>query len=168
MNATLLFMMGIDLASVFVILFLLTGFALAIFFLSTYVLQKIFRDLSKKRIFLFSVLSVWILIPVAFLILFWILVELTPNDQTIVPDPAFQYDHSDLSEEEYYESLDVAYRELKKGMTKREVLELLGDNDTTTNTMVYDFSLPRGKNKYVLVVEFENNEVVSYTKGQSE
>jgi hypothetical protein len=166
MSTILLFLMGIDLPAVYVILFIFTGFALGIFFLSRYALMKLFKHLSQKRIFLFSVLSVWVLVPMAFIVLFLVLVQLAPGQDSPIADDFLRHGDSAMTEEEYYEGFDGLYNALKRGMTKREVVELIGINDTTKNTLIYDFSLPDGKNKYVLTIEFENNEVVTFTKNQ--
>ena len=47
------------------------------------------------------------------------------------------------------------------GKTKKEVIEILGDIDTTNATLIYDFS---SFDPYVLEIEFENNRVVRYRK----
>jgi hypothetical protein len=148
-----LFLMGVGFAEIFVVLFLITGLALGIFFLSKYLLTKIFKHFSKRRIVLLSILAVWIVIPLLFIGLMWVLVR---------------YDPVTLNPEVYYESLDETYlHALRKGMTKRDVVELIGENDTTSNVMIYDLSLPGANGKYELTVEFENNQVVNYSKNGS-
>lgn len=54
---------------ILILLFLFTAFGLSIFFLCRYLLSKIFNGLSREAIFLLSVLSVVILIPVLITIL---------------------------------------------------------------------------------------------------
>lgn len=148
----LAFLMGIDLPAVFVILFLFTGFGLGIFFLSRYLLSKVFKKLSSKRIIWLSVLSVWIIVPLIFIGLSFVLVQ---SGQ----------DENYPSAEDYVESLDEGYlQNLQKGMTKQEVIELVGENDTTKNTMVYDMSLPYDIGHYVLTIEFERNRVVDFAR----
>jgi hypothetical protein len=74
---TYLFMMWIDLFGIFVTLFLLTGFGLGLFFFCRYILIRIFERLSEKRIVLLSILSVWILTPVVFILLYLLLIYFT-------------------------------------------------------------------------------------------
>jgi len=70
----LLFLGGTDVPGAFIILFLLTGFVLGVFFLCKYLLVKIFGHLSQKQIVLLSVLSAMVLAPGILIALVWTLV----------------------------------------------------------------------------------------------
>jgi chromate transport protein ChrA len=70
----LLFLTGTDAPGAFVMLFLLTGFVLGIFFLCKYLLTKIFNHFSQKRLIRLSVLSAMILVPVILITLVWTMV----------------------------------------------------------------------------------------------
>ena len=49
-------------------------------------------------------------------------------------------------------------------MTKREVIDLIGENDTTKNTIVFDLSLSSSEGKYILKIEFEGGKVVDFSR----
>lgn len=149
---TLLFLMGIDIPGLFVVLFVFTGFGLGFFLLCRYIFKKLFRHFSEKRIVVLSILSMWILVPLFFILLYVILVQ-------------FPQDSDTARLERYYENLEENYlNELKEGMTKMEVIDLMGENDTTKNIMVYDLSLPNMESKYILTIEFEKNRAVNFTR----
>ncbi|SHH21414.1 hypothetical protein SAMN04488109_3196 [Chryseolinea serpens] len=68
-----LFLAGTDVTGAFVMLFLLIGFGLGVFFLCKYLFARIFNQFSQKRIVLLSVLSAMVLGPVILITLFWTL-----------------------------------------------------------------------------------------------
>lgn len=144
--------MGFDVAGMFLMLFLFTGFGLGIFFISKYFLGKVFSRFSEKRIFLLSILSVWVIVPLIYMVVIWTVFQ-------------FNSQGSSVSSDEYYEYLDEGYLDkLKEGMTKREVIDLIGENDTTKNTIVYDLSLSSSEGKYKLTIEFEGGKVVDFSR----
>ena len=85
--------MGFDVASMFLMLFLFTGFGLGIFFISKYFLGKVFSRFSEKRIFLLSILSVWVIVPLIYMVVIWTVFQ-------------FNSQGSSVSSDEYYEYLD--------------------------------------------------------------
>jgi len=70
----LLFLGGIDIPGAFIVLFLLTGFVLGVFFLCKYLLARLFNHLSQKQIVLLSVFSAMVLAPGILITLVWTLV----------------------------------------------------------------------------------------------
>jgi hypothetical protein len=144
--------MGINLEGLFVILLLFAGLGLGIFFLIKHLLIKFFRFFPEKRITMLSALSVAVFIAITGVALVRLMMAYPPAAR--------------MSSKEYYKSLDEEYYNvLRKGMTKREVADLIGESDTTkNNVVVYDFSIPNATDKYVLTIEFDSNKVVSYSK----
>jgi hypothetical protein len=47
-----------------------------------------------------------------------------------------------------------------------EVLEVLGDNDTTQSVMVYDLSLSEEKGTFMLEIKFDNGRLSSFQRKQ--
>lgn len=154
-----LFGIGMDVPTVATILILLVLSWFLVFYVSRAILRKTVKEASAEKIKRLSRVSAFILSPVLLIgacsLLVYIMIEMTPK----------------LSPEEeaiqYYEMMDQSIQEdLKVGMSKMDVLELLGDTDTTQSAMIYDMSLPEAKDKYVVEINFENGRLSNFRKRQ--
>jgi hypothetical protein len=68
-------------------------------------------------------------------------------------------------EQSYYQDIDQQIKENELiGKTKEEVIEIFGETDSTTTTLIYDFTFRESSAKYILEIEFDNNRVVRYYK----
>lgn len=146
-----------DAPTIAVILFLLVLFGFLAFYTSRMIFRKVLKDASNERINKLSRISAIILSPILLIgvvtLLIYVMILMTPE----------------LSPEEeaiqYYETIEEDIQEdLKVGMSKIDVLEMLGDNDTTQSVMVYDLSLPEEKGKYLLEIHFDNGRLSSFQR----
>lgn len=145
----LLFLMGIGLFEVVLLFLLLLGCGLFIFWLTKKILRKTLKGASDRQIKLFSGISAFILSPVLVIgslaVFIYIAMQNTPES-----DEAFEKNHYSMMQESVQDNL-------KTGMTKTEVVEILGETDTTQSILVYDLSLPKAKEKYILEITFDKD-----------
>ena len=148
-----------DVPTVATILILLVLSWFLVFYVSRAILRKTVKEASAEKIKRLSRVSAFILSPVLLIgacsLLVYIMIEMTP--QLSPEEEAIQY----------YEMMDQSIQEdLKVGMSKMDVLEVLGDTDTTQSAMIYDMSLPEAKDKYVVEINFENGRLSNFRKRQ--
>jgi predicted nuclease of restriction endonuclease-like RecB superfamily len=124
--------------------------AIGLFYVSTYILSKLLKKESKSSIHRWSLSASLLATPqIVGLLIFLFIQTKTPSDQE--------------SEKRYYHRLEKEIAEHALiGKTKEQVVELFGDGDTTKTTLIYDFSLPQADQKYILVITFKGNQVLTY------
>jgi hypothetical protein len=153
----LLFLMGVDLPTLVLIFLLLFIFGFLIFWLTKKLLQKVLNDTSDRKIKLLSRVSAFILSPlivIGSLALFiYVSMQTVPGES----DEEIIKNHYEMMEEDFR-------KDLKAGMTKKEVVELFGETDTTQSTIVYDMSLVEAKEKYILEITFDTDGLKNFKR----
>src|SRR5688572_33219659 len=138
-----LFLMGVGLPDLLVIFLLLFGFGLLIFWLTKKLLRKVLKDASDRKIRFLSGLSAFILSPIIVVGSLALFIYVTIQNAPRESEEYIVSNHYEMMEEEIKEDLRI-------GMSKREVVGLFGQADTTQSIIVYDMSLPKAKEKYIL------------------
>ena len=139
--------MGVGVQELVLFLLFVLGFGLFIFWLTKKLLRLLWKDASEQKIKLISRLSAIILSPV--LLVGTLALFIYSSIPTTPKEPEGQH------ERDYYQMMEEDLRtDLKAGMTKSEVVRLLGKVDTTQSVLVYDLSLQDAKEKYILEITF--------------
>ena len=144
----LLFLMGVDLPTIGLIVLLLLVFGRLIFWLTKKLFRKVLKDSSDEKVKLLSRVSAFILSPIIVIgslaLFIYISVQTAPRES----DEEMERNHYEMMEEDIRE-------DLKEGMSKKEVVGLFGEVDTTQSVLVYDLSLEDAKEKYLLEITFD-------------
>jgi hypothetical protein len=143
-----LFLIGVAVQELVLFLLFVLGFGLLIFWLTKKVLRLLWKDGSEQKIKLISRLSAIILSPVLLIgslaLFIYSSIPTTPKES------------EGQHERDYYQMMEENLRaDLKVGLTKSEVVGLLGEADTTQSVLTYDLSLEDAKEKYVLEITFD-------------
>ena len=125
---TLLFLMGTDLAGAFLVFLILTGFALGLFLVVSYLLKRVLRNSSEKLVFFIAMIAVWVLVPSTIVIAFWALSPNAPQVQAVDPLYEGQTDELEAVSDERTTLLDL----------EREAIEREFQNDTTFLSLIMD------------------------------
>ena len=140
--------MGVDLPTIGLLVLLLLVFGRLIFWLTKKLLRKVLKDSSDEKVKLLSRVSAFILSPtivIGSLALFiYVSIQTAPKES----DEEMERNHYEMMEE------DIR-KDLKVGMSKREVVGLFGEADTTQSILTYDLSLQDAKEKYRLEITFD-------------
>lgn len=146
----LLFMMGIGLDLTIVVLMSVFLFAVGclVYWLTGKILRKLLSGASTRKVKMLSLAGAVILSPIIILGIFILFIYVAIQTAPKMSDEEMVRNH--------YEMMEGDIREdLKTGMSKIEVVELFGETDTTQSTLIYDMSLPKAKEKYILEVTFD-------------
>lgn len=154
----LLFLMGVDLPTIGLIVLLLLIFGRLIFWLTKKLLRKTMKDSSEEKIKTLSRVSAFILSPTivigALALLIYISsIQATPRES----DEEMERNHYEMMEEDLREDLKI-------GMSKTDVVGLFGEADTTQSVLIYDLSLPDGKEKYILEITFDSKGLTDFKR----
>lgn len=155
----LLFLMGVDLPTIGLIVLFLLIFGRLIFWLTKKLLSKAMKDSSEEKIKTLSRVSAFILSPtivIGSLALFiYISIQTAPRES----DEEMERNHYEMMEEDLREDLKV-------GMSKTDVVGLFGEADTTQSVLIYDLSLPNGKEMYILEITFDSKGLTDFRRKQ--
>jgi hypothetical protein len=143
----LLFLMGVDYATILIVLLFIIILGILLFYLFRKILKKIMRGTSDRRINIFSRLLAFILAPAFVIGILALLMFIYVQSIPVPSDEEVATNHYKMMEDEFP-------RELKIGMSKKDVIRSFGENDTTQSTMIYDLSLPDANEKYILELNF--------------
>jgi alpha-N-acetylglucosamine transferase len=150
----LLFLMGIDISGLGIVLLLIVVFYFVIFRLSKKVLRRIYKDASDQKVNLLSRIASFILAPIIVIgslaLFIYVYIEMTSESDEEITSSHYEMMEEDINED------------LKLGMTKIEIVKLLGESDTTQSTMLYDMSHDGVEEKYLLELRFENGRLKSF------
>ena len=151
--ALFLFIGGADYVSIFIILVLIYIFGILVFWLSKKLLQKVQKDASDRKINILSTVCA-ILITPAFLIVLThgltkLLSKKTQQERT-------SYQYKKVERELLNDSII--------GMSKAQIVELFGENDTTQSVMRYDLSVPNAEEKFILELKFEDGRLINFRR----
>ena len=145
-----LFLTGVGVPELVVISLILFAFGLLISWLTKKLLRRVLEDPSDRKIKLLSRLSAFILSPtivIGSLTLFiYVSIQNAPRES----EEDIVRNHYEIMDEDIGEDLKI-------GMSKREVVELFGQADTTHSILIYDMSLPEAKEKYILEITFDSD-----------
>jgi hypothetical protein len=144
----LLFLMGVDLPTLVLFLVILFGLGLFIFWLTRKLFRRILKHTSEQKIKLLSRISAFILSPVILVGFQALFIYMLMQDVRVESDEKIADSHYQIMEQDLRE-------DLKPGMSKTDVVELLGETDTVRSTLIYDLSLPQAKEKYILEITFD-------------
>lgn len=146
----LLFMMGVGLDLTTVVLMSVVLFAVGclVFWLTGKILRKLLSGASIRNMKMLSLASAVILSPAIVLGIFILFIYVAIQTAPKMSDEEMVKNHYEMMEEDIRD-------DLKTGMSKIEVVELFGETDTTQSTLIYDMSLPKAKEKYILEIKFD-------------
>jgi heme/copper-type cytochrome/quinol oxidase subunit 4 len=153
----LLFMVGGDYPTLVIILLIILGFGVMIFRFLRKIFRKMMKEASDRKINILSRVCAIVLAPIlvigSLVLSIVIYVEMTQGSE----EDMITY---------HYEALDEMVEDLELGMSKSEVLELLGENDTTQAVMIYNLSVPEAKEKYILELSFNGKKLTKVQRQQ--
>ena len=148
-----LLIVGADFLSIFIIFVLIFIFGVLVFWISRKVLRKVQKDASNRKINILSSICGVLITPVFLVVLAYGLIELRPKKS------------EEESTRHHYESMEKELsRDIKIGMSKTQIVELFGENDTTQSIMEYDLSIPEAKGKYILELNFEDGRLTNFER----
>jgi len=149
--------MGVDLPTIVLFFLQLFVFGLLIFWLTKKLLRKVLKDASERKIKLLSRFSAFILSPIIVIgclaLFFYVSIQTAPRES----DEEIVRHHYEMMEEDIGE-------DLRMGMSKTEVVSLLGETDTTQSTLTYDMSLSEAKEKYILEITFNKDGLMDFKR----
>ena len=146
-----------DLPTIVVISLLLFVFGLLIFRLSRTLLRRIIKDTSNRNINLLSGVCAFILSPIIVMGIFALIIYISTESASKESEEELVRNHYQMMDE------DIA-EDLKIGMSKTEVVDLFGENDTTKTIMTYDLSIPKASEKYILEITFDNGGLIGFRR----
>jgi len=153
----LLFLMGVDIPTLLVIFLLLFLFGLLTFRIARRLFRRIMKGTSENKINLLSRVFAFILAPIIVIgglaLFIYVSIQTAPKES----EEEMVHNHYQMMEE------DIA-KDLRIGMSKGDVTELLGESDTTQSVMTYDLSLPEAREKYLLEIKFNNGALTSFER----
>ncbi len=149
--------MGVDLPTIGLIVLLLLIFGRIVFWLTKKLLRKVLKGSSDEKVKLLSRLSAFILSPVIVIsslaLFIYTSIQTSPKES----DEDIERNHYEMMEEDLREDLKV-------GMSKTDVVERLGEVDTTQSILIYDLSLQNAKETYILEITFDANGLKDLTR----
>jgi heme A synthase len=147
----LLFLSGVDLPTILVLFTLLVLFAWVMFRLFRRLLRATFRTASRQKVSFWSAICAVVFSPA---LVAGGLVLLVNASMDVDGSP----ETSQGSERHQYRLMerDIS-KKLAPGMSKKEVVAIFGDSDTTQSVVVYDLSLPGAEKKYLLEITFDKH-----------
>ena len=157
----LLFLIGIDYTTLLVVLLINIALGVLTFRLCRKILRRVSKGMSDRTVNTWSTLGAIVLSPTvvmgtaAFII--YLSIETMPEES---PEE-LEANHYAMMEEELA-------RDLKVGTSRKRIIELFGEADTTQPTMIYDLSLPEGMNKYVLELHFDEHGLASFRRQEND
>ncbi len=143
-------------------------FSIPIFFLIKYILRKLKIEKPTNRTFI-SFFTALILVPLTYITIFSIIIF----SITYSPEKEFDQDKWSSDPDERYEmTKDIIESKMLEGMTKEEIINLLGNDDFNYNEdhWAYGIGFVPGLfniDPSVLNVHFENNKVVLVTQHET-
>jgi hypothetical protein len=153
--------MGVGYAELFVVLLLIVILGLLIFYLSRRILRKRMHGASDKRINLLSRLIAFLLAPVVVIGLLAVFIYVSIQSMPEESEEEIISNHYAMMEAELS-------RELKIGMSKKDVVSMFGESDTTQAVVIYDLSSPGAKEKYILELEFDESGLAGFKRHKAD
>lgn len=153
MSNVLVFLVGVDMTGAFGILFLLTGLGIGVFLIIRYILKRILKHSTEKKVLLVSLIAVWILVPI--MILFSLRLLYSVDQEARLSDPLFD---KNIENDSQFPGESTVLLDLEREAITREF-----KNDTTFLSSIMDSTFielagVRLKNKHqVLKTIFEAN-----------
>jgi len=140
-----------------VLLTLLVNIALGVlmFLLFRKILRRVFKGMSDRAVNTWSTLGALPLTTAMGIVpyIMYISIEELPEE--------LEATHYAIMEEELA-------RDLKVGTSRKRIIELFGEADTTQSTMIYNLSLPEAINKYVLELHFDEHGLASFRRQEND
>ena len=156
----LLFLMGVDLAGAFGILFLLTGLILAVFAMVRYGIKRIYSRFTEKRIFFLSLVGAWVLVPLTLVLVSLAIYLVGPQHDPTDSRLANTADRDNEFPDERTLLLDL----------EREAIRREFENDTTFLSSIMDTTFielagDRLKNKHQVLKTIFATNISNQNKG---
>lgn len=138
---------------------IILGTALGIFFLCRYGLKRWTKPKTKLKLLIGSLLATLLLTPLIFGLV--AAIQIYRGYALALVESNAKIKSSTEADVEQIMNQLLETEELR-GKTKQDIVTLLGITDTTSDRLMYGFSIE--KKPYILEIQFENGRVVDYTK----
>jgi len=149
------FLMGGYYITLLVLLLITMALGVLMFRLCRKILRRVSKDMSHRAVNTWSTLGALPLTTAMGIVpyIMYISIEELPEE--------LEASHYAIMEEELA-------RDLKVGTSRKRIIELFGEADTTQSTMIYNLSLPEAINKYVLELHFDEHGLASFRRQASD
>lgn len=154
----LLYFIGIssDPVALAILFFFFLVFSLPVFLLSRMLLKRVLRGRTSGKINVLSIVLAVTVTPILLFLFALLVIYINSGMEPSQSEDVVQ-SHYEMMEE------DLA-KDIRIGMSKRQIVELLGENDTTKISMEYDLSMPWVNEKYIMELHFDNGRLTRYKR----